>query len=224
MHACQRCRAVWSMLHPHGWQPDGMVDDSERRGAYEALDNDMEHALSRDCHRVPSGLTALVLVTSIAVRLALLIRVDCQYMLMCGLLQDWKASFSFTLLLCLVPFPIVHELATGAALAHLVLDFGLQTTGGVRLHASTWAMVLEQFTSTETLTALLRNGAMVSHEAWLALAALIPLAVVLRLERRWRPPVSRRTFVMGSAVAILGLINDTPCCRESDCHVCKSQY
>lgn len=83
----------------------------------------------------PLGLGMLVLLTSMLLRIALLSRVDSAFMLLCGLPQDWKASAIFTLLMWLVPVRAMRELATAAALFHLVIDFGLQMmAGAARLH------------------------------------------------------------------------------------------
>ena len=100
----------------------------------------------------PAGLGLLVLVASVAVRAAALERVDAAYMLWCGLLQDWKASVGWSLALWALPLALLREAATAAALVHLVIDFGLQATAGIRMHSDAWALVVKEMEGWQHLT------------------------------------------------------------------------
>ena len=162
----------------------------------------------------PAGLGLLVLVASVAVRAAALERVDAAYMLWCGLLQDWKASVGWSLALWALPLALLREAATAAALVHLVIDFGLQATAGIRMHSDAWALVVDHLISVSKWQTLLKNGAMVPAAAWVGLLCLIPLGVCLRLERFWRPRVTLRGGLAVATATALALAADPPCCRD----------
>ena len=165
----------------------------------------------------PAGLAVVVFFASVTLRATLLSHSGLQHALLCGLLQDWKATIVFTGLLCAVPSPRFQHLFTNLALMHLTVDFGLQMTGGVRMHVSSWLMVFEQMASLRKWRALLQNGAMVPTTAFYALAALIPLAVVVCSEPQWRPKVFWRGAACVLAMTLFALVNDPPCCRGDLC-------
>ncbi|KAL1508588.1 hypothetical protein AB1Y20_004686 [Prymnesium parvum] len=167
------------------------------------------------CLRPPIGLSLLIFAASLAVRAALLAGLGKTYMLLCGAPQDWSSALAFTLLA--TPLPPLRPLLTTLALAHILLDFGLQLTGGARLHAATWLFIGRQATSLSSWRTLMKNGAMVPPAAWAALGALLPAAAAARHEPRWRPSLSPRAWLAGLAGSALALWSDPPCCRGEAC-------
>ena len=177
---------------------------------------------------VKIGLVAVLCATSLGVRIMLLWPQP--HVALCGLPHDAWAVTCATALCMLLTRPAA-ALVTMLALTVVVVDFGLRTSAGVRLHLGVLLAVAEQLlgqTQTsddersemrlgwrERWSLLLKNAAMLPPGTLWMLGALVPAAAVVLWASRWRVPLTHRHVAFAAVAACAALLTDSPCCSAS---------